>query len=92
MPEKISIEASKLRRWYHEDGMTLSEIADEVDCSLTTIYNRMEEYGIERRTANQDVESYSVQCTYCGTEKEIPPCQYEQSDRFFATTSARESF
>lgn len=92
MPEKITISAEKLHHWYHEEVMTLSEIADEVGCSMTTAYNRMEDHGINRRTANQDVEAHEVHCEYCGTQKEIPPCEYEQSERFFCDNQCQGEF
>lgn len=92
MPEKITISAENLHYWYHEEEMTLSEIADKVDCSMATVYNRMEDHGIDRRTANQDVEAHEVHCEYCGTQKEIPPCEYEQSERFFCDNQCQGEF
>lgn len=44
----------RLRHKYHDEGKSLSEIADEWDTSSTTIHRWMERHGIETRTAPQD--------------------------------------
>lgn len=43
-----------LREMYHEKGMTLREIADELGgCDYTTIHRRMYEFGIEARGSDR---------------------------------------
>lgn len=53
MPEKIEIGEQALRTRYNDEGQSLSEIADEFDCSIATVHNRMEEYGIPRESTQE---------------------------------------
>jgi len=46
-------DADVLRRMYHGEEMTTAEIADEFDCSATTIRNWMSKYGIETRSLSE---------------------------------------
>jgi len=39
----------RLREMYHGKGMTTPEIAEQFDCTETTIQNQLEENGIEKR-------------------------------------------
>lgn len=41
-----------LRELYHERGLSLRQVADELDCHYTTVHQYMNEYGIDRRDAN----------------------------------------
>jgi len=43
---------ARLRNLYHEQGNSLREIADELNCHYTTIHQYMDQHGIERRDAN----------------------------------------
>ena len=43
---------ARLRDLYHEQGYSLREIADELDCHYTTVHQYMDQHGIERRDAN----------------------------------------
>lgn len=46
-----------LRELYHEQGLSLRQIADELDCHYTTVHQYMDEHGIDRRDANHHPES-----------------------------------
>lgn len=82
MPEKIEIGEQALRTRYNDEGQSLSEIADEFDCSIATVHNRMEEYGIPREST-QDVERYTVECAYCEQAKNVARWEYKKRKRFF---------
>ena len=45
-----------LREMYHDHGLTLREIADELGCDHTTVHRRMYEFGIERRRSERGRE------------------------------------
>lgn len=45
-----------LRQLYHERGLSLREMAAELDCHYTTVHQYMDEYDIERREASYDPE------------------------------------
>jgi hypothetical protein len=43
----------RLREMYHERGMSLTEIGEELGCSLVTVHDWMERREIERRTPGE---------------------------------------
>src|SRR6056297_1741884 len=45
-----------LRELYHERGLSLRRIADELDCHYTTVHQYMDEHDIDRRDASYDPE------------------------------------
>jgi hypothetical protein len=83
MPRKIELSPSFLRERYHEEGKTLSEIAEEVGCSPATVHNRMEEHGIERRHPKAWKDRMTVTCANCGSEKDVEQTHFEAFDRFY---------
>jgi hypothetical protein len=44
----------RLKDLYHEQGYSLREIADELNCHYTTVHHYMDKHGITRRDANYD--------------------------------------
>lgn len=92
MPPKVEISPSFLREKYHEQGWTLSEIANEVGCSMATVHNRMEEHGIDRRDPKGWKERVAVECANCGTEKRVEQRHYESYDRFFCDNRCQGEF
>lgn len=92
MPKKIQIDPVELHRLYHEEGLSIAKTAMEFDCSAMTIYNRMVEHGIPRRTANQDKNPVQVDCANCGRSKRIPPSHYDRFERFFCDNQCQGKF
>ena len=43
---------ARLKNLYHEQGYSLRQIADELNCHYTTVHQYMDQHGIERRDAN----------------------------------------
>lgn len=43
----------RLREMYHERGMSLTEIGEELGCSLVTVHDWMKRREIERRTSRE---------------------------------------
>jgi len=43
-----------LRRLYWDEGKSLHEVGDELDCNFATVAKWMEKHGIERRAKNGD--------------------------------------
>jgi hypothetical protein len=43
---------ARLENLYHEQGYSLRDIADELNCHYTTVHQYMDQHGIERRDAN----------------------------------------
>ena len=50
----------KLREMYHERGMSLTEIGEELGCSLVTVHDWMKRREIERRTPGEGKKAYSI--------------------------------
>lgn len=92
MSSKVEISPSFLREKYHEQGWTLSEIADEVGCSIGTVHNRMEEHDIARQNPKAWKERICVECAHCGKEKRIEQWQYEAHERFFCDNECQGAF
>lgn len=44
----------RLRSLYHDRGLSLRAIADELGCHYTTVHEYMARFGIERRAASHD--------------------------------------
>lgn len=63
---KVEISPAILCKKYHEQGWTLSEIADDVGCSTATVHNRMEEHDIDRRNPRGWKERVDVECATVG--------------------------
>lgn len=91
MPDKVEIDPDWLRQRYVREGGTLEDIADEKGCSIATVHNRMEEHEIPRE-ATQDIESHTVECAYCGREKEVQRHQYEKQGRFLCDNSCQGEY
>lgn len=71
MPPKIEgIEEEDLKRLYAE-GKSTAEIARAYRVNRTTIENRMNEYGIERR--NTRIKTITINCLQCGKEISTSP-------------------
>jgi len=54
MAERAYRDEQKLRELYVEEGLSLRDVADELDCDHTTVDYWLEKHGIEKRTAFQD--------------------------------------
>lgn len=50
----------KIRHLYVEEELSLKEVAKRLGCSIATIHNVMEEYGIERREANGGEKGHAL--------------------------------
>lgn len=92
MPSKVEIPADTLRELYYQENQSLAEIAVRFDCSKGTVYKRMEEHGIPRRTAKQDIERIEVECRNCGKAKSVKQSHYRKSDRFFCDNECQGEF
>lgn len=92
MSRKVELSPSFLREKYHEEGKTLSEIAEEVGCSPATVHNRMEEHGIERRHPKAWKDRVTVTCANCGSEKDVEQAHFEAFDRFYCDNECQGKF
>lgn len=63
--EKDDLSEEQLRKWYWDDGLSLSEIEDKTGVFSFHISNRMEELGIPRRS-QQEARSYGSKWTEPG--------------------------
>ncbi|KXA97425.1 hypothetical protein AKJ38_01205 [candidate division MSBL1 archaeon SCGC-AAA259I14] len=73
-----------LRELYWERGLSLNEIADELEVSQTTVYRRMKEHDIPRRPDGgwwQEGERVTKKCERCGKEFRVKPYR-EETARF----------
>jgi DNA-binding transcriptional regulator LsrR (DeoR family) len=50
-PDVPDVPTEKLRRLYCDEGLTLTEVGDRVGLCRTTVGERLERHGIERRSA-----------------------------------------
>lgn len=92
MSSKVETSPFFLREKYHEQGWTLSEIADEVGCSIGTVHNRMEEHDIARQNPKAWKERICVECAHRGKEKRIEQWQCEAHERFFCDNECQGAF
>lgn len=83
MSRKVELSPVLLRKKYHGEEQTLSEIAEAVGCSPATVHNRMKEHGIERRHPKARKDRVTVSCANCGSEKEVEQTHFESFDRFY---------
>lgn len=66
-----------LRRLYHDDGLTLREIGEELGCDATTVHRRMVDAGIDRRPCGGAPES----TTYVSVQTREDGYEYWNSGR-----------
>lgn len=74
--EDLYKDEDRLRRLFHEEGLTQSEIAEKLGCSHGTVSNWMRKYGIETRKEKE------YKCDCCGNSFREYPSQVTSEFKF----------
>lgn len=53
LPDQPWNDPEKLRELYHEEGLSIREVADRLGCVTSTVYKRMDRFGIESRSKSE---------------------------------------
>ena len=57
LPDQPWNDPEKIRELYHDEGLPIREVADRLGCVCSTIYKRMERFGIESRSKSEAASS-----------------------------------
>lgn len=74
MADKPWRDATTLKRLYHQEGLSMSEVAERLGCSYRTVYNWMEKHDIPRRKPFKDrvpslrTDYHGYECWIVSTE------------------------
>jgi transcriptional regulator with XRE-family HTH domain len=82
--KKIVISKEKLTELYHEQGLTLQEVADKCGVSLPTVRARMEEHGVDVRSPGRSTGSKLVELD----EQQLTELYHEQGLTLAETAEA----
>jgi 5-methylcytosine-specific restriction protein A len=64
------VDIDNIARLYHNEGMTASEVGERIGVSKTTVLDRMEKEGVERRAPAEETSGENHPCWEGGWEEE----------------------
>lgn len=78
----VDVPETRLKELYRA-GVELDTIAEKMGVGRSTIFRRLDEYGIEQDRGGTPGQRVTVNCSYCGTEKNVIPSIFERQERFY---------